>query len=91
MIEPEIAFADLAEDMIKYIFQYVLENATQEWGIGHFLLVNRLPCDILLEDVDHKFTEVHGLHRAAWEMAFGRETEDGNGPHCLFNRYPHVQ
>mgnify|MGYP000889091279 FL=1 len=36
MIEPEIAFADLddvmdlAEDMIKYIFQYVLENAPEE-------------------------------------------------------------
>ena len=36
MIEPEIAFADLkddmalAEDMIKYIFRYVLENAPEE-------------------------------------------------------------
>ena len=36
MIEPEIAFADLnddmrlAEDMIKYIIQYVLENAPEE-------------------------------------------------------------
>lgn len=36
MIEPEIAFADLkddmvlAEDMIKYIFSYVLENAPEE-------------------------------------------------------------
>ena len=36
MIEPEIAFADLnddmdlAEDMIKYIFQYVLDNCPEE-------------------------------------------------------------
>ena len=36
MIEPEIAFADLnddmklAEDMIKYVIQYVLENAKEE-------------------------------------------------------------
>ncbi len=36
MIEPEMAFADLnddmelAEDMIKFIFQYVLENAPEE-------------------------------------------------------------
>jgi len=36
MIEPEIAFADLeddmklAEDMMKYIFTYILENATEE-------------------------------------------------------------
>ncbi len=36
MIEPEIAFADLddnmdlAEDMVKYIIQYVLENAPEE-------------------------------------------------------------
>ena len=36
MIEPEIAFADLyddmqlAEDMIKYIIRYVLENAPEE-------------------------------------------------------------
>ena len=36
MVEPEIAFADLednmelAEDMIKYIINYVMENATEE-------------------------------------------------------------
>ena len=36
MIEPEIAFADLeddmelAEDMVKYIINYVLENAPEE-------------------------------------------------------------
>ena len=36
MIEPEISFADLqddmklAEDMLKYIFRYVLENAPEE-------------------------------------------------------------
>ena len=36
MIEPEIAFADLeddmdlAEDMLKYVISYVLENAPEE-------------------------------------------------------------
>ena len=36
MIEPEIAFADLednmqlAEDMMKYILKYLLENCKQE-------------------------------------------------------------
>ena len=36
MVEPEIAFADieddmeLAEDMIKYIIQYVIDNAPEE-------------------------------------------------------------
>ena len=36
MIEPEIAFADinddmqLAEDMMKYIIKYVMENAKEE-------------------------------------------------------------
>lgn len=36
MIEPEIAFADLkddmdlAEDLLKYVFQYILEHAEPE-------------------------------------------------------------
>ena len=30
MIEPEMAFADLEEDMLKYIIQYVLINAPEE-------------------------------------------------------------
>ena len=36
MIEPEIAFADitdnmdLTEDLLKYVFQYILDNAQQE-------------------------------------------------------------
>ena len=36
MIEPEIAFAnlkdnmDLAEDLLKYVFQYILDNAEPE-------------------------------------------------------------
>ena len=36
MIEPEIAFADLkddmelAEDMVKYVIKYVMENAPEE-------------------------------------------------------------
>ncbi len=42
MIEPEIVFADLednmelAEDMIKYVISYVLENAPEEM---EFLIV----------------------------------------------------
>ncbi len=52
MIEPEIAFADLddnmalAEDMIKYIIRYVLENAPEEMNFfGTFIdkgLIERL-------------------------------------------------
>ena len=52
MIEPEIAFADLddnmalAEDMIKYIIRYVLENAPEEMNFfGNFIdkgLIERL-------------------------------------------------
>ena len=52
MIEPEIAFADLAddmalaEDMIKYIIAYVLENAPEEMAfLGQFVdkdLLSRL-------------------------------------------------
>ncbi|MBR3645735.1 MAG: asparagine--tRNA ligase [Lachnospiraceae bacterium] len=52
MIEPEIAFADLfddmelAEDMIKYIIKYVLENAPQEMNFFNSFvdkdLLNRL-------------------------------------------------
>jgi asparaginyl-tRNA synthetase len=36
MIEPEFAFADitdnmdLTEDLLKYVFQYILDNAPQE-------------------------------------------------------------
>ena len=43
MIEPEIAFADLyddmqlAEDMIKYIIRYVLENAPEEMAVLQLL------------------------------------------------------
>ena len=39
MIEPEMAFADLddnmalAESMLKYIIQYVLENAPEEMAV----------------------------------------------------------
>ena len=38
MIEPEIAFADLqddmelAEDMIKYVIKYVMENVQKKWN-----------------------------------------------------------
>ena len=38
MIEPEMAFADLndnmvlAEDMLKYLINYVMENARRKWS-----------------------------------------------------------
>ncbi len=44
MVEPEIAFADLednmelAEDMIKYIINYVMENAQKKWNSSTTLL-----------------------------------------------------
>lgn len=31
MVEPEICFADLADDMIKYIFQYVIYTCPEKW------------------------------------------------------------
>ena len=43
MIEPEIAFADLeddmmlAESMLKYVISYVLENALRRW---HFSTIS---------------------------------------------------
>ena len=54
MIEPEIAFADLsddmrlAEDMIKYIIAYVLENAPEEMAF-----FNRFVDKELLERLNH--------------------------------------
>ena len=54
MIEPEIAFADLgddmrlAEDMIKFIIRYVLENAPEEMAF-----LNNFVDKGLLERLDH--------------------------------------
>ncbi|MEA4903205.1 asparagine--tRNA ligase [Desulfitobacterium sp.] len=54
MIEPEIAFADLeddmelAEDMIKYVINYVLENAPEEMAF-----FNEFVDKNLLERLDH--------------------------------------
>ncbi len=48
MIEPEIAFADLwdnmrlAEDMLKYVISYVLENATEEMEFFNNFIDNTL-------------------------------------------------
>ena len=54
MIEPEICFADLkddmnlAEDMVKYIISYVLENAPEEMEFFFFFISNGL-----LERLNH--------------------------------------
>ncbi len=54
MIEPEVAFADLidnmdlAEDMVKYIIEYVLENAPEEMDF-----FNRFIDKTLLERLNH--------------------------------------
>lgn len=57
MVEPEICFADLAddmnlaEDMIKYIFQYVLDNCPEEMAFfNQFIDTN------LLERLNHVIT-----------------------------------
>ncbi len=61
MIEPEIAFADLddnmalAEDMIKYIISYVLENAPQEMAF-----FNQFVDTGLLERLHHVMTSDFG-------------------------------
>ena len=61
MIEPEIAFADLAddmalaEDMIKYIIGYVLENAPEEMAF-----FNQFVDKELLERLHHVMTSEFG-------------------------------
>ena len=61
MIEPEIAFADLAddmrlaEDMIKYIIAYVLENAPEEMNF-----FNQFVDKGLLERLNHVLTSDFG-------------------------------
>ena len=61
MIEPEIAFADLyddmqlAEDMIKYIIRYVLENAPEEMSF-----FNQFVDKGLLERLHHVMTSDFG-------------------------------
>ena len=61
MIEPEIAFADLsddmrlAEDMIKYIISYVLENAPEEMSF-----FNQFVDKGLLERLHHVMTSDFG-------------------------------
>ncbi len=61
MIEPEIAFADLAddmalaEDMIKYIIAYVLENAPEEMAF-----FNQFVDKDLLERLNHVMTSDFG-------------------------------
>ncbi len=61
MIEPEIAFADLsddmrlAEDMIKYIISYVLENAPEEMAF-----FNQFVDKGLLERLHHVLTSDFG-------------------------------
>lgn len=57
MVEPEICFADLkddmdlAEDMIKYIFQYVLDNCPEEMEFFNNFIDKRL-----LERLNHVIT-----------------------------------
>ena len=61
MIEPEIAFADLgddmklAEDMIKYVIAYVLENAPEEMAF-----FNQFVDKGLLERLNHVMTSEFG-------------------------------
>jgi len=63
MIEPEIAFADLednmdlAEDMLKYIITYVLENAPEEMNFLNSF-VNKGLIDRLNHVVNSKFARV---------------------------------
>ncbi len=71
MIEPEIAFADLsddmrlAEDMIKYIIAYVLENAPEEMNF-----FNQFVDKGLLERLNHVMTSdfAHVTYTEAIEL-----------------------
>ena len=61
MVEPEIAFADLqddmdlAEDMIKYIISYVMENCKQELEFFNRFIDKGQMC-IRDRDLIHEFT-----------------------------------
>ena len=63
MIEPEICFADLnddmdlAEDMIKYIISYVLENAPEEMEFFNQFIDNGL-LDRLHNVLNSKFGRI---------------------------------
>jgi len=63
MIEPEIAFADLnddmqlAEDLLKYVFKYVLDNAPAEMDF-FAQFINPEVKDRLTKLVNAKFVRV---------------------------------
>ncbi|NLM51129.1 MAG: asparagine--tRNA ligase [Clostridiaceae bacterium] len=63
MIEPEMAFADLqddmalAEDMIKYIINYCLENAPEEMGFFNNFIDNTL-LDRLNNVISNEFARI---------------------------------
>ena len=74
MIEPEIAFADLeddmelAEDMIKYIISYVLEHAPEEMNF-----FNQFVDKGLLDRLNHVLTSEFG------HMTYTEAVEDSGG------------
>jgi len=81
MIEPEVAFADisdnmaLAEDMIKYIIRYVLENAPEEMAFfNEFMdkgLIDRLNAIVSSDFVRITYTEaVELLQKSDREFQF---------------------
>ena len=77
MIEPEIAFADLeddmdlAEEMLKFIFRYVLENAPQEMDF-----FNRFVDKGLLERLNHVMNSEFG--RVTYTEAVKRLEENND-------------
>ena len=76
MIEPEIAFADLsddmrlAEDMLKYVINYVLENASEEMEFFNSFVDKGL-LDRLENIVNNDFA--HITYTEAIDILSGRE------------------
>ena len=88
MIEPEMAFADLeddmrlAEDMIKYIISYVLENAPEEMAFFNQFVDKELLAR--LDGVDTTGGNVWYETGMAWAVSAG--ISDGTDPDLPITR-----
>lgn len=86
MIEPEIAFADLeddmllAEDLIKYCINYVLENCPEEMEFFNKMIDNTL-MDRLTKVMNSEFKKMsytEAIDRLVEAVSKGHEFEDKN-------------
>ena len=86
MIEPEIAFADLeddmllAEDLIKYCINYVMENCPEEMKFFNNMIDNTLleRLDKVLNSEFKKMSYTEAIDRLLEAVKSGHEFEDKN-------------